>query len=875
MKKFLLVLLLAGGPLLHAVVPAANLQVNLTSRDLQNTQGDAVGFNIPSWPVLVKSGGLMEFASGSTLKMDAGSIISGVTAAPGGGNGQIQYNSSGVLAGIPGLTWNGLNLTGLASPTGTNDAANKSYVDSVASGLTVRTATAVATTANITLSGEQTIDGVLTSGSRVLVKNQSSTQNNGIYTSASGAWSRASDSNTAATLGKGFYYFVAAGTTQGATSWLITTAPVTLNTDPVVFSQFSASQVYTAGAGLTLTGSSFSVNSIQTGITSIGVQTAPLDTGTFTGDKFLAFHSGNSKYGIGLQAAQMQIYAAGGGSNFIALGGMSASDGTTFTQWGRVDVTGFQGPIGQTVPAAGSFTTLASNSSANIRSSKGNFNVALNVKDYGATGNGIVLTGNISINSGSSTLTVSTAAFVAGDIGKTIVIPGAGTAGADLITTIAVYISGTQVTTAVAASANVIGVTEIVAYGTDDTAALNTALAAITNNSAVDFGSGVYLHSGLTFPASKTDVVLFGRGAMLYQTTNANNTLVVANTNSYITFDGLWFNGVGTSRQNGIHLRINSDYTTVRNCRIERSSDWGIQVDSSGSAVKGFTCVNNIFKDTCGDGVHVMNVDGYLIENNLFLQCGDDAIAALAQSTTIQPLNGVINGNYIYGRTATFSGTNTHGFRGIVAMIAKGLIIEGNHIFNTYAAGIEITDEYNSALYNEEVAVKDNLLFGCVVNAGPFASVNGYFCKRCSFTGNQITNPSTGSGFALLDCQQTTYGDNVVQQSQNQFCRGIYNNTTTPYIGRAQVASNDLVLTNNRFDLSQSSNNEAIYLVFTTGVRCNNLAVAGTYGRSTATAYITTDWIITGKFVNNLTIGGTASPSTGANSTGITNTNNL
>ena len=54
----------------------------------------------------------------------------------------------------------------------------------------------VATTANITLSGEQTIDGVLTSGSRVLVKNQSTASQNGIYVSSSGAWSLAADFNS-------------------------------------------------------------------------------------------------------------------------------------------------------------------------------------------------------------------------------------------------------------------------------------------------------------------------------------------------------------------------------------------------------------------------------------------------------------------------------------------------------------------------------------------------------------------------------------------------------------------------------------------------------------------------------------------------------
>lgn len=88
---------------------------------------------------------------------------------------------------------------------------------------------AVATTANITLSGEQTIDGVLTSASRVLVKDQAAAAQNGIYVSAAGAWTRAADMNTSAefdfatvyvdggTVGEGkTYRAVVSGITVGA-----------------------------------------------------------------------------------------------------------------------------------------------------------------------------------------------------------------------------------------------------------------------------------------------------------------------------------------------------------------------------------------------------------------------------------------------------------------------------------------------------------------------------------------------------------------------------------------------------------------------------------------------------------------------------------
>lgn len=94
----------------------------------------------------------------------------------------------------------------------------------------------VATTANITLSGEQTIDGVLTSASRVLVKNQATTSQNGIYVSAAGAWSRATDADDASEL-EGAAVGVNQGTTNKNTIWLQTTDNVTLGTSAIAWQQ--------------------------------------------------------------------------------------------------------------------------------------------------------------------------------------------------------------------------------------------------------------------------------------------------------------------------------------------------------------------------------------------------------------------------------------------------------------------------------------------------------------------------------------------------------------------------------------------------------------------------------------------------------------
>lgn len=149
----------------------------------------------------------------------------------------------------------------VADPTASAHAATKAYVDSVAQGLTVKASVRAATTANITLSGEQTIDGVsVVSGNRVLVKNQGTQTQNGIYIASSGAWTRSDDASTGSELVSAFV-FVEEGTANADTGWVQTTnSPITLGSSNIVFAQFSGAGTYTAGNGLDLTGSTFSVN---------------------------------------------------------------------------------------------------------------------------------------------------------------------------------------------------------------------------------------------------------------------------------------------------------------------------------------------------------------------------------------------------------------------------------------------------------------------------------------------------------------------------------------------------------------------------------------------------------------------------------------
>jgi hypothetical protein len=137
----------------------------------------------------------------------------------------------------------GFKLTNLATPTADTDAANKGYVDAARAGLDVKLSCRVATTANITLSGTQTIDGVsVVAGDRVLVKNQSTASQNGIYVVAAGAWSRSTDADSDAEVHGGLFTFVTEGTTNADTAWVLTTNdPITVGSTSLAFAQFSGS----------------------------------------------------------------------------------------------------------------------------------------------------------------------------------------------------------------------------------------------------------------------------------------------------------------------------------------------------------------------------------------------------------------------------------------------------------------------------------------------------------------------------------------------------------------------------------------------------------------------------------------------------------
>jgi hypothetical protein len=167
-----------------------------------------------------------------------------------------------------------------ATPTAATDIANKQYVDYYAAGLSWKAPVTVASTTNITsLSGLQTIDTItLAAGDTILVKNQSTAANNGIYVVASGAWTRSVGADTWDEF-LGAITFVIEGS-QAGSAWYCTAQPGgTLGTTAINWSNFSVSSTYTAGTGLTLAGTQFSIT--NTGVTAAAYGSAT-QVGTFT-----------------------------------------------------------------------------------------------------------------------------------------------------------------------------------------------------------------------------------------------------------------------------------------------------------------------------------------------------------------------------------------------------------------------------------------------------------------------------------------------------------------------------------------------------------------------------------------------------------------
>ena len=282
--------------------------------------------------------------------------------------GRLVYDSSSSFFKF---TTDGTTLTQIraAAPSNSADVATKSYVDATKEGLDVKDSVRVATTANITIASDlnvgDTIDGVtLADGDRVLVKDQSSGSENGIYV-AGATPARASDFDEDSEVTAGAFFFVEEGSVNADSGFVVSTdGTITVDSTSIAFTQFSGTGQIVAGDGLAKSGSTLSVNvddstleissdtlqikstyAGQTSITTLGTIT----TGTWNGSTIAVANGGtgatsaaDARTNLGLAiGSDVQAYDAqladiagltptdgniivGDGSNFVLESGATA-----------------------------------------------------------------------------------------------------------------------------------------------------------------------------------------------------------------------------------------------------------------------------------------------------------------------------------------------------------------------------------------------------------------------------------------------------------------------------------------------------------------------------------------------------------------------
>jgi hypothetical protein len=242
--------------------------------------GDGLNYDSNTGVFSAHLGNGLEISVGGAIQIDDAIVVTETNLTDAISNHNVSSGVHGVTGDILGTTdtqtisnktlggdlaAGGFQITNLGTPTNGTDAATKAYVDAVSEGLHVHPAARAAILSNVSiatgLENGDTAGGVtLVTGDRLLINGQTNAAENGIYVvQASGQALRATDFDTATEVDSGDFIFVSEGT-YANTGWVQTLKPATIGSDPISFTQFSGAGTYTAGNGLLLDGTVFTIN---------------------------------------------------------------------------------------------------------------------------------------------------------------------------------------------------------------------------------------------------------------------------------------------------------------------------------------------------------------------------------------------------------------------------------------------------------------------------------------------------------------------------------------------------------------------------------------------------------------------------------------
>jgi hypothetical protein len=408
-----------GGEGIDTIISGVNNRITISAEDASTTNKGVATFNaanfaVTAGDVIIKDAGITNdklVYSGVTIGSSSVTLGSTITSLAGltelqvdniniNGNtiGATDTNGNVVLAptGTGTVDVSNKRITGLAEPTADTDAATKLYVDTVsAQGLHVQDGVDAATTNTLAIMSGGTVtynngasgvgatltttgsyvtgypfDGVDLLGAglgygvaRVLVKNQANAAHNGIYVlTSSTVLTRDSLFDSDLDIQGGDFVFVVGGGTNGSTGWVQTATVDVIGTDPLVWTQFSGAGTYNAGAGLDLTGTTFSTKlAVSGGLEFSGANALQLHTGiagnglTFTGGVINAVGTAN-RITVGADAIDIASNYAGQTSittlGVVTTGTWSAD--TIATAKGGTGLTSYS--IGDIIYASGSNT---------------------------------------------------------------------------------------------------------------------------------------------------------------------------------------------------------------------------------------------------------------------------------------------------------------------------------------------------------------------------------------------------------------------------------------------------------------------------------------------------------------------------------------